>query len=127
MAVNGITFAQVKDAPPLRKALQQLIKTFGTNVILTVYAGNLDVVFFTAAFRSQNLRYPFDYHTFDIWSLCYHYMSRKGKLTERPKFAGFSMESVAKHFRIRMPKHRHQALIDCQLEAEILRAIVKAK
>lgn len=127
MAVNGITLAQVKNAPPLRQALQQLVKTFGTSVIVTVYAGNLDVVFFTAAFREQNMRYPYDYHTFDIWSLCYNYMARRHKLTDRKKFAGFSMESVAKHFRIPLPARRHQALIDCQIEAEVLRALMKAK
>ena len=125
MAVCNITWDQVKDAPDLKTVLRKFDNTFGNEPVITTYGGNLDIIFFPAHYRKVGKKYPFDYHTFNIWPLCYVYMAKKKKLTNKKRATGFSLEDVAKHFKIPVPTNRHDALADCELEAEVLRHLVK--
>lgn len=126
MAVCNITWDDLKDAPDLKTVLTAFNKTFGKNVLPTMYGGNLDIIFLPAAYRTAKIKYPFEYHTFNIWPLFYTFMAKKGKLTNKKRFVGFSLEDLAKHFKIPPTKDRHDALGDCRFEAEVLRKAVKA-
>ncbi len=121
MAICNITWEQVKNAPSLKKVLQKFDKTFGHNCIPTTYGGNLDPIFLTAAYRNSGMKYPFEYHTFNMWPLFYMYMAKHKRLTNKKRFVGFSLEDIAKHFKIPSTFSRHDALGDCRYEAAILR------
>jgi DNA polymerase III alpha subunit (gram-positive type) len=126
MEVNGITWEQLKKAPSMRSVLQKFTKQFGTNILPTTYGGNLDIVFLPSAYRQAGLKFPFDYHTFNIWALCYTYMAKRKKLTNKKRFAGFRLEEIARDLKVEVPENRHDALVDCQFEAAVLRKLVKA-
>lgn len=125
MAVNNISWDMVKDAPDLKAALKTFQKTFGTNVTIAPYGTIMDTAMLRIAYRKSKMKYMFDYHVFDIWPLVYVYMAKKKLLKNNRRFAGFGLEDAARHFKIAVPKDRHTALTDCQVEAEVLRQIVK--
>ncbi len=126
MAVNKISWEQLKDAPTLKQALQKFGKIFDLkNVILAYYVGINDILFLSTAYKKTKLNYPFDYHTFNIWGLFYAYLANKNRLTSKKDFAGFGLESLVKMLKIKVDKNQlHDALVDCRLEAKILRKIV---
>lgn len=125
MAVNQISWDMLKNAPSLATVLKKFQKTFGTNVMIGNYGTILDTAMLRKAYREARLTYPFDYHVFDIWPLCFTYMAKKEKLTNRKKFSGFSLEDIAKTLKVKVPINRHTALADCELEAEIFRRLMK--
>ncbi len=127
MSVNKIKWDQLKDAPDMKTVLKQFNQTFGSDVTPTMYGGNLDIIFFPAAFRSVKMKYPFTVqYTFNLWPLCYFYMAKHKSLNNRKKFAGFTLEDVGKKLGVKKAEGRHDALVDCEYEAEILRGLVKA-
>ena len=125
MEVNNISWDMLKKAPSLKTVLKNFEKTFGTNVIVAPYGTILDTAMLRIAYKKCALTYKFDYHVFDIWPLVYIYMAKKRKLTNKKRFSGFSLEDAANHLGIKIEAGRHTALIDCRLEAEVLRKIVK--
>ncbi len=126
MAVNKISAEDLKNAPSMATALKKFNKTFGSDVTPAMYGGNLDIVFFPAAYRSVKMKYPFTLqYTFNLWPLCYFYMAKHKKLTNPKKFAGFTLEDVGTALGVKKIENRHNAIVDCQYEAEIFRALVK--
>ncbi len=126
MAVNKISFDKVKNAPSLHLTLKKFNKAFGKNVILAYYVGIMDIIFLQTAHKKAGLKWPFDYHYFNIWGLFYGYLASRGKLTSKKDFAGFGIESMIKTFKIKADKNQlHDALMDCRVEAEILRKVIK--
>ncbi len=125
MKVNNITWDQLKNAPDLKTAIKKFEKTFGHNVILAPYGTILDTLMLRLAYRENKMRYPFDYHVFDIWPLVYTYMAKKKLLKNKKRFSGFRLDEAAKHFKINVSEGRHTALVDCEIEAEVLRQILK--
>jgi DNA polymerase-3 subunit epsilon len=126
MAVNKIVFDQVKDAPNLKSTLEKFNKTFGRNVILSYYVGIMDITFLQAAYKRAKMKWPFDYHTFNIWSLFYPYLAAKNQLKNKKDFSGFNLGDLVKKFKIKVNKEQlHDALVDCRVEAEVLRKILK--
>ncbi len=125
MAVNNITWDQLKDAPSLKTVLKKFQKTFGTQITFAPYGTILDTLMLRVAYKECGMRYPFDYHIFDIWPVVYIYMAKKKLLNDKTRFAGFGLDSAAKHFKIKVPGGRHTALVDCEVEAEVLRQIIK--
>lgn len=126
MAINGISLDILKNAPSLKTVLQKFRKTFGNKVTLTPYGTILDTLMLRIAFKQCGMKYDYDYHVFDVWPLLYTYMAKKRLLNNPKYFAGFSLDDAAKHFKIKVPNGRHTALVDCQIEADILRRLVKA-
>jgi DNA polymerase III epsilon subunit-like protein len=127
MAVNKITWDQLKSAPPMGSVLKKFIRTFGSDVTPVMYGGNLDIIFFPAAFRSVKMKYPFTVqYTFNLWPLCYFYMAKHKSLNNPHKFAGFTLEDVGNKLGIKKVTGRHDALVDCEYEADVLRGLVKA-
>lgn len=126
MAVNNIAWDQLKGAPSLKTVLQKFNRTFGKDVIPTTYGGNLDIIFLPAAYRAAGMKYPFEYHTFNMWPLCYTYMAKKNRLKNRKRFVGFSLEDIGDYLKVPRLPGRHDALVDCRYEADVLRALLKA-
>jgi DNA polymerase-3 subunit epsilon len=125
MAVNQISWEQLKNAPDIKTVLKKFQKTFGTEFSIAPYGTIMDTWFLRVAYKQCRMRYPFDYHIFDIWPLVYIYMAKKKLLHNRTRFVGFGLDDAAKHFNIPVPAGRHTALTDCEIEAEVLRQIIK--
>ena len=126
MAVNKISFDTVKDAPSLKEVIKKFEKTFGHNVILAAYVGYNDKKFLLEAYKRAKIKWQFDYHYFDLWGLFYGYLASKNKLTSKKDFAGFGLESMIKMLNIKIDKNNlHNALVDCRVEAEVLRKVMK--
>lgn len=124
MAVNKITWEDVKGAPGLKTSLQKFEKTFGSNVIIAPYGSILDTAYLRMGYKQCKMAYPFDYHVYDIWPLAYTYMARHKLLKNKTRFSGFSLEDIANHFKLAVPAGRHTALADCRLEADVLRKLL---
>ena len=126
MAVNKISFNELKDSPSLKSTLEKFNKTFGHNVILSYYVGVMDVTFLHTAYKKCKMKWPFDHHTFNIWSLFYPFLAKKNKLKSTKDFGGFNLEDLVKMFKLKIDKSQlHDALVDCRVEAEVLRKVVK--
>lgn len=126
MKVNKISYDTLKDAPLLKDVIKKFNKTFGHNVILAAYVGYNDKKFLLEAYRKSKIKWQFDYHYFDLWGLFYGYLAIRNQLTSRKDFAGFGLESLIKMLDIKVNKNNlHDALVDCRVEAEVLRKLIK--
>jgi DNA polymerase III epsilon subunit-like protein len=126
MKVNGLTFEQLKNAPSLKTVLKKFDKTFGKDLIPATYGGNLDIVFLPAAYRSAKMKYPFEHHTFNMWPVCYVLMAQKKQFKNKQRFVGFTLENTGDYLGVKRLPGRHDALIDCLYQADVLRAVLKA-
>ena len=124
MAVNRITWEQVKNAPSLKNALRKFDKTFGHDVIQAFYVGYNDKRFLMDGYRRAGLKWQFDYHYFELWGFFYPFLAVQNRLTSIKDFAGFGIEAMLKMFKIPQPDNLHDALTDCRVEAEILRKAI---
>ncbi len=125
MAVNKIIWEMVKTAPSLKSVLRKFNRMFGKNAIFSHYAGIMDITFMQRAYEKSRMRWPFDHHYFNIWGLFYTFLALKNKLKSRKQFAGFGLEDCLKYFKIAVPGNLHDALVDCRMEAEVLRRVIK--
>ena len=126
IAINNITWDQLKDAPDIKKVLQKFNKTFKSDLTPTLYGGRLDTIFLSHAYRDSNIKYPFDYHMYDIWPLCYTFMAKHKQLKNKGRHLGFSLENVGDFLGVKRMADRHDALGDCLYQAAVLRALIKA-
>jgi DNA polymerase III epsilon subunit-like protein len=125
MKVNKISPEMLKGAPSLKEVIKKFNKTFGHNVMLAAYVGYNDKKFLLEAHRKSNIQFKFDYHYFDLWGLFYAYLAKKNQLTSHKDFAGFGLEYLIKKLKIKIDKNQlHDALVDCRVEAEVLRKII---
>ena len=126
MQVNGIKYDWLKTAPNLAMVLKNFQKRFNLQkVVLSYYVGVFDIVFLQKAFVKTNRKWPFDYHYFNIWAAFYPLLAKRNKLNSNKDFAGFGVDYLIKYFKIRQLGPQHDALVDCRLEAEILRKVMK--
>lgn len=126
MAVNKIAWNMVKDAPSLKQAVKKFNRAVPKNVIQAFYVGYNDKRVLLDAYKRAGVKWPFDYHYFDLWALFYGYLAKHNKLNSKKDFAGFGLESLIKTLDIKINKNdMHDALVDCRLEAEVLRKIIK--
>jgi DNA polymerase III subunit epsilon len=127
MAVNKITWDMVKDAPSLKEAIKKFDAAFSKNVIQAFYVGYNDKRILMEAYKKAGVKWQFDYHYFDLWPLCYAYLAKRNMLNSKKDFAGFGLESMIKIFKIKIDENKmHDALVDCRLEAEILRKVINS-
>lgn len=127
MKVNKITWKMVKDAPSLTQATKKFNRSFSKNVIQAFYVGYNDKRILLEAYKRAGLKWPFDYHYFDLWALFYGILAKHNKLNSKKDFAGFGLEYLIKILNIKIDKNQlHNALVDCRVEAEVLRRIVRA-
>ena len=128
MAVNKISHDTVKDAPSLKEVIKLFNQTFGHNLILAAYVGYNDKRFLLEAYRRAGVKWQFDYHYFDLWGLFYAQLAKKNQLKSKKDFAGFGLEYLIKKLRIKIDQSQlHDALVDCRVEAEVLRKIMNLK
>lgn len=126
MAVNKIDYKQLKDAPTVDEVLKELTALCDPKqVILSYYVGTLDIDFLKAGFKKSRLEFPYDYHFFNIWGLFLGYAYKHNLMTNKKQFARFGLEDLMKHFKISTAEDSlHDALVDCRVEAEILRKVM---
>lgn len=125
MRYNFVTWDLVKSAPTLKQALISFKNLFKINqLIIGNYGPILDIEFLKVGFTKIGKKYPFEYHVFNVWPLCYSYAAKHKLLKNKKRYTGFSLEDLAKHFKITIENH-HDALADSRIEAEILRKIIK--
>lgn len=125
MKVNRIAYDSVKSAPALKLVLKEFVSKFPpSKVIFAYYGGPVDPDFMRAGFKKSGMQFSYDYHFFNIWGLFYTFFALKGKLTNRKRFSGFSLEDAMDYFKIKSDS-RHDALEDAIIEAKILENIVK--
>jgi len=126
MAINKISWEMVWDAPSLKQAIKKFNNAFSHNVIQASYVGYNDKRILLEAYKKGGIKWPFDYHYFDLWGLFYGYLAKKNQLKSKKDFAGFGLEYLIKKLKIKVnPNEMHDALVDCRLEAEVLRRVVK--
>lgn len=126
MEVNNISWEHLKRASSLKTVLQKFSATFGHSVIPATYGGNLDILFLPAAYRAAKLKYPFEYHTLNIWPICYAFMAKHKQLKNRKRFVGFSLEDIGDYLNVPRLPGRHDALVDCRYQSDVLRKLIKA-
>ncbi len=127
MKINGLKWEILKEAADLKPVLVSFIKKFKPNqVILANYGGIMDITFLQEAFKKSKMKWPFDYHIFNLWPVFFQYLAQKNQLRNSKKFTGFTLEDLMKRFGI-SSENRHDGLSDCRVEAEVLRRIVKSK
>ena len=125
MKVNKITWDLVKDAPSLKSSLIKLEKYFPSNkVVIANYGSVFDIEFLKKGFRDINRKYPYEYHVFNIWPLCYTYAAKHKLLKNSKRFTKFRLEDLARHFKLTFENH-HDALVDARIEGQILQKIIK--
>ena len=125
MKVNKITWDMVKDAPTLKEVIKEFDRVFGHDVIQAFYVGYNDKRFLTEAYNTAKVKWQFDYHYFELWGLFYPFLANKNQLNSKKDFAGFGLESLIKKFKIKTDKDQlHDALVDCRVEAEVLRKVM---
>lgn len=126
MAVNKITLGMLKGAAPLNEVIKEFDRVFGHNVIQAAYVGFNDKRFLLDAYKKAGIKYQFDYHYFDLWSVFYAYLAKHNKLNSKKDFAGFGLEHLIKTLKIKVDKNQlHDALVDCRVEAEVFRKVIK--
>jgi DNA polymerase-3 subunit epsilon len=126
MAVNKISWEMVKDAPKLKDAIKKFDAAFPKNVIQAFYVGYNDKRILIEAYKQAGVKWQFDYHYFDLWALFYGLLAKKNQLKSKKDFAGFGLEYLIKKLKIKIDENKmHNALVDCRLEAEILRRVIK--
>ena len=126
MKVNKLGLPLLEKAPDLKKVIRSFAKKFHPKkVLLVAYVGWVDKRFLLKAFEKTGVKWAYDYHYLDIWSLAYASLAKKGQLRNPKEFVGFNMENLLKKYKISLPGSHHDALFDCRAEAEILRRVIK--
>jgi DNA polymerase III epsilon subunit-like protein len=126
MNVNKITLDMVKDVPSLKEVIKEFDRVFGHNVIQAFYVGFNDKRFLLDSYKKAGVKWQFDYHYFELWGLFYPFLAINNQLTSKKDFAGFGLESLIKKFKIKTNKNQlHDALVDCRVEAEVLRNVIE--
>jgi DNA polymerase III epsilon subunit-like protein len=128
MKVNKISWDMVKDAPTVAEAVIKFNRAFPHNVMQAFYVGYNDKRILLEAYRQAKIKWPFDYHYFDLWALFYGVLAKNNQLKSKKDFAGFGLEYLIKKLKIKIDKKQmHNALVDCRIEADVLRKILKTR
>ena len=104
MKVNKITWDMVKGAPSLALAIKKFNRAMPHNVIQAFYVGYNDKRILSDAYKRAGIKWPFDYHYFDLWALFYGYLAKHNQLNSKKDFAGFGLEYLIKKFKIKISK-----------------------
>lgn len=127
MKHNSITWNDIKEAPSLKAALTEFERQFPADeVIIGNYGPIMDIDFLKVGYRQAKKRYPYDYHVFNIWPLCYVYAAKHKLLKNGKRHSGFRLDDLIAHFKIDVD-NRHDALVDARVEAEVFKRILKSK
>jgi len=111
------TYDILQHSPKIYDVIKQFHTKFGTNLLLAT--NNLSkLLFLKAAFRKAAVKFDYDPHIIELWTLGYIYTLNYG-LKKMPTFTTFLDQ-----FRLKQ-KHPWDAMEKVRLEAEVFRRIIK--
>lgn len=109
--VHNIRRDEIDAAPPLDLVLRQFDSRCADEAILSGWNTKFDEAFLYKAYQRYGLRWRFDYHVFDVWSLFKH-RQLLGKL---PADMRIGLGTLSQHFNImRDGEDHHRALTDAE-------------
>ena len=112
-----IDFETLKKSPKVYDVAKQFHTKFGTNLLLATH--NLsNLLFAKQSFRKSGLKFDYDMHVLELWTLGYIYTLNYG-LKKMPTFNTF-----VTHFNLQQKKP-FDSMEKVRLEAEIFRRIIK--
>ena len=113
----GSDYETVRKSPKVYEAIKQFREKFGNDLLLAAHTlGNL--LFLKNAFRKAAVKFDYDPHVVELWTLGYIYTLNYG-MKKMPTFNTF-----LDHFRLKI-HNPLDALERARLEAEIFRRIIK--
>ena len=123
--VHKIPYDSLVSAPTLESVLQELEARFNPEDVL-LSADNLpfDFGFLYEAYRRLGKKMPYDFHGVDIWAFAYQYWCNTEHTLNPQKRLGFGLSDVAALLGVTATGAYHDALTDCEVEAEVLRRLL---
>ncbi len=110
-------YETLRRSPKIYEAVKNFREKFGNDLLLATHT-LANLLFLKNAFRKAVVKYDYDAHVIELWTLGYIYTLNYG-LKKMPTFNTF-----LDHFRLKM-KNPVDALERVRLEAEIFRKIIK--
>ncbi len=123
--VHQISYDTVKDAPTPEVVLAEFEQAFPpTEVLLSAYNFPFDFSFLYDTYRKLGKQCPYDFHGVDIWAFAYYFWSNTAHTINPEKRNGFGLSDVASMLGIINSGTYHQAMVDCEVEVEVLRRLL---
>jgi DNA polymerase-3 subunit epsilon len=121
-SVHNIHRDAIVAAPPLEEVLRQFDSRCANEAILSGWNTKFDEAFLYKAYQRYGLRWRFDYHIFDVWSL-YKRLQLIGRL---PAGLHLGLGTVAQHYNIvRDGEDHHRALADVEWTWRLYRLAIE--
>ncbi len=109
--VHHIPRETIDAAAPLSDVLQRFDSRCADDAVISGWNTKFDEAFLYKAYQHCGMRWRFDYHIFDVWSL-YKWLQLMGKL---PADLHLGLGTVAQHYHIvRDGDNHHRALNDIE-------------
>ena len=117
-AISGYTAEAWRDAPPLRKVLEEVTALLPTGKTVVPAGQNvrMDVQFLERGYRSCEIAYPFDYHVIDLATLFYSWSLVSGETV-----SALSLRQAATTAGLIDGAVPHRAMADSRLTLEAFR------
>ena len=113
-AVHGLKLTDLRTAPAIAEAIRAFDEYAPSDAILCGHNIAFDAAFLKAAYTSAGIRFPFDYHLLDVWSVSFFLLE-----TQRIKLNPHNLTALCDLYGI--PRgHKHDALEDVRATALIL-------
>lgn len=113
-AVHGLNLTDLGTAPSIAEAICAFNEYAPPDAILCGHNIAFDAAFLKAAYASAGIRFPFDYHLLDVWSVSFFLLE-----TQRIKLNPHNLTALCNLYGI--PRgHKHDALEDVRATALIL-------
>jgi DNA polymerase III epsilon subunit-like protein len=121
--VHNIARRAIDAAPPLIDVLRQFDSRCADDAIISGWNTKFDEAFLYKAYQRYGLKWRFDYHIFDVWSL-YKRLQLTGKL---PADLHLGLGTVAEHYHIvQGGEDHHRALNDVEWTWRLYRLALDA-
>ena len=113
-AVHGLKLTDLRTAPSITEAIRAFNEYAPPDAVLCGHNIAFDAAFLKAAYTSAGIKYPFDYHLLDVWSVSFFLLE-----TQRIKLSPHNLSALCDLYGI--PRgHKHDALEDVRATAFIL-------
>jgi len=123
--VSGISQETINNAPKQAEVGKIVYEKFGSEVILSSFAQNLDISHFQTIIAAAGIDFlesktdfkKYDFRILDIWPIAYVHALKNGYT------GGIKSEEIFQYFGS-TPRKLHDALEDCKIAGDVLRKIV---
>lgn len=113
-AVHGLKLTDLREAPSISEAIRAFDAYAPPDAILCGHNIAFDAAFLKAAYTTAGIKFPFDYHFLDVWSVSFFLLE-----TQRIKLDPHNLTALCDLYGI--PRsHKHDALEDVRATALIL-------